>query len=265
MSKICPLFSGSEGNSIYVGDSGGALLIDAGRSSKQIECALHSNGLNAKNINAIFLTHEHNDHVSGLRVFAKKYKIKVYGSYGTVEELKKKKILDDQIEYKTLSSHITDLDNFSIRSFDISHDCAQGYGYTIKFKRSGLKVSVCSDLGFVSELVIKSISGSDVVFLESNHDVKMLQNGTYPYFLKKRILSDKGHISNLDCSYVLPKLVYKNTTRFVLCHLSSENNTPKLAYDAAIDSLSKHGMKEGNHFEIFIAPKFNNGELNIFL
>ncbi|MDR1241107.1 MAG: MBL fold metallo-hydrolase [Oscillospiraceae bacterium] len=264
MATICPLFSGSSGNSIYIGDGQDAMLIDAGRSAKQIEAILNGNNLNPQKINSILVTHEHRDHVSGLRVFAKKYSASIYGSNGTISALIDKKIIEKNMNcYKICEK--TELRGSYIETFETSHDCIQSYGYVIKLKSNGLKIAVCTDLGFVSESVLESISGSDVVFIESNHDTDMLWNGSYPYVLKQRIFSDKGHLSNDSCAEILPKLVKKGAVKIILCHLSSENNTPKAAYFSAITNLKINNLEHRKDFKLYVAPKENLEKFKIIM
>lgn len=257
---ICPLFSGSEGNCTYIEDNGFSFLVDAGRSTKQIESLLMKNHLNNK-INFILVTHEHSDHTSALQVFCKRYKSKVYGSKGTIEALYQKGILVPTLNYEIIDLDGIDNDKVKIIPFDIPHDCAQGFGYSIFLKNSKIRIAICSDIGHISENIIKSILGADIVFIESNHDLDMLKNGPYPYVLKRRILSENGHLSNLECSNLIPKLVESGTSKIVLCHLSSNNNTPEIAYKCAISSLEKY--KDYKNIEIHIAPKFNDNILKI--
>ncbi len=260
MCKVCPLFSGSEGNSTYVKVKNISFLIDAGRSCKQIENSVIKNGFNPNDIKFIFVTHEHSDHVKGLRVFAKKFGIKIYASKGTISELENKNILGKEIEYEIIEKSGTNIDNISVIPFETSHDCSQGYGYTFFINEKKLKISFCSDLGMVSNEVLNSILGSNLIFMESNHDIEMLKNGPYPWYLKKRILSDTGHLSNNACSEVLNKLILSGTKKFVLCHLSSTNNTPEVAYNSAFKVLENTGIKD---FELYVAPKENIGKINI--
>lgn len=262
MVKICPLFSGSEGNSTYIQDDDLYFLVDAGRSAKQIESTIMKNNLKT-NIDFILITHEHSDHTSGLRVFAKKFGVKIYASKGTLESLKEKQFLDNKSECETIDLKGIENDKIRISPFEISHDCSEGYGYSIFLKRSKIKISICSDLGYISQDVLNMISGSDVVFIESNHDIEMLKNGPYPQVLKNRIMSKKGHLSNSSCSEVLPKLVESGTSKLVLCHLSSTNNTPEVAYNCALSSLKNYGFEQGKNFDLYISPKKNMEKFNI--
>ena len=259
---ICPLFSGSEGNCTYIEDNGFSFLIDAGRSAKQIESLLMKNNLK-NNINFILLTHEHSDHTSALNVFCRRYKSKVYGSRGTIECLKKKGVLTPEIEYETIDLNGIKNNKVEISPFNIPHDCSEGFGYSIFLKSSKIRVAICSDVGYISENIVKSISGSNIVFIESNHDVDMLKKGPYPYVLKQRIMSKNGHLSNAECADIIPKLVEQGTSKFILCHLSSNNNTPEIAYKSVISSLKKYNFKENKMPEIYIAPKVNDNMIKI--
>ena len=145
-----------------------------------------------------------------------------------------------------------------IRPFHTSHDSAESVGYRISLP-NGRVVVIATDLGFVSEEVRSALAGCDVAVMESNHDVGMLQSGGYPYYLKRRILSPQGHLSNSACAQELPDLVRQGTTRILLAHLSRENNIPQLAYQTALCSLLEQGMKAGEDFLLQVSPVENSG------
>ena len=262
MSIICPLFSGSKGNSIFVGTKKEGILVDAGRSCKQIERALFENEIDINAIKAIFLTHEHSDQVSGVRVFASKYNLKVFASKGTMEAIEQKGLFNGKFPCDILNDAGTDVSGMFINFFKTPHDSADSVGYIIKTS-DGKKAVIATDIGFVSDTVKNAIIGADAVVIESNHNVKMLENGPYPYYLKRRILSDKGHLSNECCAEVLPYFIENGSTKFILAHLSQENNTPDLAFETAICSLKSHNMKENVDFKMFVAPAENLGALTI--
>lgn len=264
MIKLCPLFSGSSGNSVYVGVTETmGILVDAGRTAKQLDNLLFRNGINVNNIKVILVTHEHSDHVSALKVFAKKHGIKIYASEGTISALKSKGIITKDHQFEVLSSlSEKNLEFASIRSFNTSHDCSQSMGYVIS-DCYGDSIAVCTDLGYVSDDVRSALAGCRSVLIESNHDVMMLQNGPYPYYLKRRILSDKGHLSNDACSEFLPYLVNKGAKNIILSHLSEHNNLPDLARKTAIFGLEENSMRENVDFRLFVAPKLNEQNLNI--
>lgn len=258
MMKLCPLCSGSSGNSVYVGVSEGfGLLVDVGVTTKKIELLLNENNIDVCNIKAILITHEHVDHVAGLRVFAKKYGIKIYASEGTISSLCEKGILTDEHEFEVLTSEEKNIGFVGIRPFSTSHDCSQGTGYVISGD-AGESVAVCTDLGYISDDVRSALKGCKSVVIESNHDVMMLQNGPYPYYLKRRILSNLGHLSNDSCAEFLPYLINSGTKNIVLSHLSEKNNIPELARQTALYSFEKHTMKENVDFNLFVSPKVNH-------
>lgn len=261
--RLCPLCSGSSGNSTYVGASDKCgVLVDIGKSTKQIEILLKKNNIDINNIKSIFITHEHVDHISGIKVFTKKYGTKIYGSEGTINALKLKGILTESVDYEIIYDREIDLGFISVKPFYTSHDCSQGTGYVL-MAPNGKKTAVCTDLGYISSKVKQSVLGCDSILIESNHDVKMLQNGPYPYHLKRRILSEIGHLSNDTCSEFLPELVEHGARDIIISHLSEKNNIPELAYQTAICNFEKHSMKEKTDFKLFVAPKLNDGKVNV--
>lgn len=261
--RLCPLCSGSNGNSTYVGVSDACgVLVDLGKSTKQIEILLKKNNIDINNIKSIFITHEHVDHISGIKVFTKKYGTKIYGSEGTINALKSKGIITENVNYEIIYDREIDLGFLSVKPFYTSHDCSQSMGYVLTAP-NGKKTAVCTDLGYISSKVRQSVLGCNSILIESNHDVKMLQNGPYPYYLKRRILSELGHLSNDACSEFLPELVERGARDIIISHLSEKNNIPELAYQTAICNFEKHSMKEKTDFKLFVAPKLNDGKVNV--
>lgn len=256
MSRLCPLFSGSNGNSMCITSGGNSILVDVGKSTKQMEIALRNNNIDIDSIKAIFITHEHSDHVQGLKVFIKRYGIKVYASSGTIQALKGKEILSEFSQYSSISEDGITISEMQVKPFRTSHDCAEGFGYIIQ-TQDQRKVAIATDLGFVNKTTRDLISTCDVVVLESNHDIRMLQNGSYPYYLKRRILSDLGHLSNEACANELPHLIKNGVSRLVLAHLSCENNVPELAYETAVSKLSACGFVKGQDYDLLVAPVEN--------
>lgn len=262
MSKIVPLFSGSSGNSYYVSNSGKGILIDAGRSAKQLTKALEDNNIDIKSIEAIFVTHEHTDHVKGLRVFANKHAIPVFVSEGTLEACIAGGYIDGKTRCCVIQSGGVDLSTMHVDRFPISHDCAEGIGFRVDM--GGKSYALATDLGYISDEVENALLGCDAVTIESNHDVNMLRMGPYPYVLKRRILSDKGHISNTVCSQLLPKLVRSGTKRFILAHLSRENNMPEIAYRESLNELNANDMELLSDFTLTVAPVETDGSAVVF-
>lgn len=252
MAKFCPLFSSSGGNSIYIGGGENSILIDAGMSAKQTETALNNIGVDPDSISDIFITHEHNDHIKGIKVFTKKHKVKLHMTAGTYEALIKTDTLDNATDCNIISSDGAEVGCMLVKSFATSHDASESCGYTVELA-NGRKMSVATDLGIMTDTVFGAIKGSDLVLLESNHDVNMLECGGYPYILKRRILGAKGHLSNDVCAETLVKLLESGTTRFFLGHLSRDNNIPQLAYQTSVSALSLAGAKEGEDYYIRVA------------
>ncbi len=264
MARFCPLFSGSSGNSYYIGSASSGVLIDAGRTAKQLTNMLDLCGIDIDAIKAIFVTHEHSDHVQGLRVLASRHHIQVYSSTGTIGALGKMGCLNDKFQSDVIDGNGVECAGMYIKPFHTSHDSAESIGYHVQ-TQDGRSAAVSTDLGYMSDEVRSALAGTDLVVLESNHDIGMLNNGPYPYPLKKRILSDTGHLSNLACADELCSLANKGTSRFVLAHLSSENNTPELAYQTALCALTLAGLKPGIDFELNVAPRENTaGKITIF-
>ncbi|MBR2454658.1 MAG: MBL fold metallo-hydrolase [Clostridia bacterium] len=252
MAKFCPLFSSSSGNSIYIGGGENSILIDIGVSAKQTEQALFNIGVDADSIRDIFITHEHSDHIKGIKVFTKKHKARLHMTAGTYEALVKTDALDNAEECSIITSDGVDVGCMLVRPFATSHDASESCGYTIELA-NGRKMSVATDLGVMTDTVLENLKGSDLVMLESNHDVNMLQCGGYPYILKRRILGVKGHLSNDACAETLVKLIESGTTRFFLGHLSRENNIPQLAYQTSVSALTMAGATEGEDYYIRVA------------
>ena len=258
MSRICPLFSGSSGNSTYIGTQNGGILIDAGASMKGISEAIALAGGEVGEILAVAVTHEHIDHIKGLKTLLNKTNAKLIASADTLETL----TVMDKIPAKTdvicLDKDYADICGIGIKRFSTSHDCKGSSGYVLSLP-DGKKVSVCTDLGIVTDEVRNAINGSDLVLLESNHDVAMLKRGPYPPDLKVRILSEKGHISNNACASELPFLLQNGTKRFILGHLSQHNNTPMLAKSCAEASLMDLSAINGKDYILTVAKPSGNG------
>lgn len=262
LAKLVPLFSGSKGNSYYIGSSGQGVLIDAGRSCKQIENAMKANDLDIKSVGAIFITHEHTDHCKALRVLASRYKIKVFASLGTLKALEYADMLDSRFPVEVISKEAV-VGDMLITRVNTSHDAAESCGFSIVCA-DGRKATVATDTGCMNDDIRRQICSSNIAVIESNHDVNMLKNGYYPYMLKRRILSDIGHLSNDCCANELADFVKNGCNRFVLGHLSEENNTPEVALQTSLCTLSQAGMKQNSDFEICVAPPETNGKRLIF-
>ncbi len=258
MSRICPLFSGSTGNSTYIGTKNGGILIDAGASMRALCSALERAGGSYEEIFAIAVTHEHIDHIKGLRPFLNKSNAKLIASKETLETLIKQDKVPEKTEVIEIDNEGLEINGIKITRFATSHDCLGSSGYSL-FLPDGKKVGVCTDLGVVTDEVRKAITGSDTLLIESNHDIEMLKKGPYPPSLKMRILSEKGHISNVACAAELKGLLKSGTTRFILGHLSQNNNTPLIAKTQAEASLIDMGAENGRDYLLSVAKPQENG------
>lgn len=262
MAKIVPLFSSSKGNSYYIQGNDSAILIDAGRNLKQVELALSANNLSMRDVRAIFITHEHTDHISALKVMLKRYDIPLYASRGTLDYLTRCDKVPATARLNVIEN-IVETDSFRVQRVATSHDAAEPCGYCITTP-DGRRLSIVTDTGFLTEDARGAISRSHLAVVESNHDVDMLREGEYPYILKKRILSDNGHLSNAACAEAMPDFVSAGLTRIILGHLSEENNTPHLALNETIDSLNRAGMVLGADYTLDVAPVVTNGKSVMF-
>lgn len=263
LARFSTLYSSSKGNCVFVGGSGGSILIDAGVSAKKIEYALTEIGEQAENVKAIFVTHEHSDHIGGLRAFAGRYGIRVFTSGGTLDALDKGGHLNGKFEAHPIDKGGVEAAGMQIIPFHTCHDCNEGVGYVIHTP-DGRKIAVATDLGHYSSEIKNAISGCDLVMIESNYDKKMLMNGPYPYSIKCRIASDEGHLSNDECALATSELINSGTTRFVLGHISADNNLPELAYKASLGALCGAGGKLGCDFTLEVAPRLSPMKKLIF-
>ena len=252
MAKFCPLFSGSGGNCTYIGNGPDGILIDLGISARKTKEALYNIGVDDESIKAVFITHEHSDHVSGFKVFSKNHKIKYYMTQGTYDGMTAKGFMNDSADCVILGEDPVEIGDMQIGRFATSHDTLEPCGFTVNIA-GGRKMSVVTDLGIVTDEVMNAVKGSDLILLESNHDINMLRCGTYPYQLQRRILGHKGHLSNDSCAETAKALVESGTTRLVLGHLSRENNLPELAYRTTVSALTEAGMEEGSDYLIRVA------------
>ncbi len=249
MARFCPLFSGSSGNCLYVGTSTAGILIDAGVSARRIEQALTARDIDLKTIRAIFVTHEHSDHIAGLRVLQKHLHVPIYASGGTCEGIEAATAYDS--DYMAINDTV-ELDGFSVTPFKTSHDSRESNGFRVNL-RDGRSVGIATDLGMMTATVREQLRGCDLIHIESNHDIRMLENGPYPYVLKRRILSTTGHLSNEACAAELPEFIQKGTTRVFLGHLSRENNLPTLAEATAETTLQTCKMTRNVDYILQVA------------
>ena len=262
MAKVVPLFSGSKGNSYFIGSSGEGVLIDAGRSCRQLEEVLDYNGIKPSSIGAVFVTHEHIDHCSGLRVFAKKHGLKIFASEGTLLAMEEKGFVEPANKCAVIEDEIA-VGNMLITRCDTPHDARESCCFQVT-AADGRRAVIATDMGVMTDGVRELIRGSDFAVIESNHDVNMLKNGFYPPQVKKRILSDIGHLSNDACSAELADFIRCGAFRLMLGHLSEQNNRPDLAVNTSLQKLKSVGMKENLDFTLSSVPPVSDGKAVTF-
>lgn len=260
--RIISLFSGSKGNCTFLRIGNTRLLIDAGMSCRAIERALCSVGESLSDINAIFITHEHSDHTKALPVLLKKHPVPVHLTQETAKELCRCGFPTDcfavhppcfevRVAADAASPAVT------VRSFPIPHDsrCCVGYRFTAEGEGYLHIAAIATDMGCVTEDIRSALCGAEAVILESNHDENMLMMGPYPYELKRRILSDHGHLSNACAADFLCELTGTGTKHLLLAHLSPENNTPELAYLTAQAALRRRGLSQDEDYTLAVARR----------
>lgn len=263
MSRFCPLFSSSAGNCIYIGGADGAVLVDAGVSARQITMALARLDIPLETIRGILVTHEHSDHISGLRVFASRNHLPVYASAGTLDALARNGCADGRFETYAAGAQAFTIAGMEVQPFHTLHDCKESLGYVLTLP-DGRRAGIATDLGKVTDAVLEALTGCDLVLLESNHDYTMLRDGPYPLHLKQRILSQYGHLSNEACASTAAMLLQSGTTRFFLGHLSQENNTPAAAHAQTSQAFAALGAHAGSDYVLEVAPRCDAQTIMLF-
>lgn len=230
--RLCSIASGSSGNCIYAGTDTTHILVDVGISGKRTEAGLNTLGLSCRDIDGIFITHEHIDHISGLGVLARKYGIPIYATKGTIEGIQRTKSvgnIDKELFQIINADEKLMVKDMTLNPMHISHDAAEPVAYRIGYGKK--RVAIITDLGTYNDYTVECLRGMDALLLEANHDVNMLQVGPYPYYLKQRILGNRGHLSNELSGRLLSELLHDKMQAVILGHLSMENNLPELAYE----------------------------------
>ncbi|MBH5319365.1 MBL fold metallo-hydrolase [Paenibacillus sp. GSMTC-2017] len=239
--RFTVLASGSTGNATIVQGSEKTVLVDAGLSMKKLDELMRERGISGHDLDALFVTHEHSDHIKGLGAFARKYELPIYANeatWGAMERHVGTIAPEKQVIMET--GEQLSFGPMYVQSYPISHDAAEPVGYC--FEEQGEKLSLATDLGYVSEKVKRQIIDSDVLVLESNHDTEMLRMGRYPWNIKRRILSDVGHLSNVAAGEALIELMTDRTKRVYLAHLSLDHNQMDLAMLTVNSILENHGI-----------------------
>ena len=249
--QVCALASGSSGNAIYIGSSSQEVLIDVGLSGKELKRRLKKIDRRVEDIDALFLTHEHSDHIKGAGVVARECQIPIYASQGTWVEAKEKLGKLNPEQKKIISTKELTVGNLGIKPFSIPHDACEPVGYSVVCE--GVEVAIATDMGEIDSGVKNKITDSDLVVLESNHDLEMLKIGPYPWSVKKRIMSSEGHLSNDEAADLAVELGQKGVRRILLAHLSQDNNIPELAFLTIKNMLVEAGLEVGKDVQLDFA------------
>ncbi len=249
--QVVMLASGSKGNAALVSTDSQRFLIDVGVSCRELVRRMREAGTSPEELDGVFLTHEHVDHVKGLAVFAKKYRAPLYASEGTWQALFAR-YPDLARENCRLTGESMLSGDVRVDSFAIPHDAAEPQGYSFTWRGAGSKCTYVTDAGHITSAVREAACGSDVLILEANHDVEMLKNGRYPYDLKRRILGMRGHLSNVTAAQLLLHLP-RLPQHVILAHLSEENNRPQLALDTVREALE--AAKRLSETQMFVAAQ----------
>lgn len=247
--RVSVLSSGSKGNTTYIESKNAKILIDVGNTAKYIKEKLEDIGVEPEELDAVLITHTHIDHIKGLKVFEKKYNIPVYLTdimLKSLDFIDKYVLLDDEFDIKDIH----------INSIKTSHDAPDSRGYVLSSENKS--VVYITDTGYINKKYFDILKNRNLYIMESNHDVEMLNNGNYPFSLRQRILSDKGHLSNYDSAKYLCSFIGDNTKYVLLAHLSEDNNTEELAYETLISRLNKNNIHINN---IIIAKQNKETEL----
>lgn len=237
--KLMSIASGSSGNCIFVGSEKASVLVDVGISRKRIVDGLHTIDFDLKNIDGILITHEHIDHVKALGVISRSCQIPIYATEDTICEMKQMSSLGelDTSLFVPIEPEIPFMiGDIEINAHSIWHDAADPVCYSLH--NNNKKISIATDMGDYDDYIVNSLKDSDILLLEANHDIRMLQVGPYPYYLKQRILGSRGHLSNEACGRLLMDILNDHMKAVFLGHLSKENNYPELAYETVKSELT---------------------------
>lgn len=255
--KFCSITSGSSGNCIYIGTPKVNILVDAGISGTKVQAGLEKIGVNPASLHGILITHEHIDHIKGVGILSRRFDLPLLATAKTWEAMEAMgKVLGKIAPHnKVVIEKDKDfiLKDLVIHPYPIPHDAADPVGYT--FVHSNKKISIATDLGHVNDQIKDNIRESNLILLESNHDIDMLINGSYPYYLKRRILSNFGHLCNEAAGKILAEVFHDKLEAVILGHLSKENNYPQLALNSVKKQLLSAGIEQDGRFELTVAKR----------
>ncbi len=260
MIRFQSIVSGSSGNCTLICSNKTKILIDCGISGKKITAYLNDMGINPCEIDRILVTHEHIDHTNGVGILSRKFNIPIVASEGTWEGMEIGKIPDEnRIVFD--KSQPLEIGDIKITPFDIPHDAMQPTGYVMESENK--RFAVATDIGHITDSVVRNLVGCDAILLESNYDDHMLQTGPYPMHLKRRIAGAKGHLANKDAGTLATYLAKNGTKQIMLGHLSNENNSPEIAFSEVARELEFVGLQLGKDIMLSVAPRYDVSE-NIF-
>lgn len=255
--RLCSIASGSSGNCIYVGSDNTHLLVDTGISKKRIDAGLHTLGVKGEELSGILITHEHSDHIQGLGVFSRKYGIPIYATKGTIQGIQNYSSLGKMPEgllHPVAVDEKFTLGDVDVLPFAISHDANEPSGYRIE--KDDKSVAVATDLGVYTDYTVEHLQNLDAILLEANHDIHMLEVGPYPYYLKKRVAGNRGHLSNELSGRLLCDILHDNLQCVMLGHLSKENNYAELAYETVkLEVTMSSSPYKGSDIPIQVAKR----------
>jgi len=254
---LCSIASGSTGNCIYIGSERAGILVDAGISGKKVEDGLRTMDRSGKDLKGLLITHEHSDHIKGVGVLARKHHLPIYATPGTIRAVKEAPgigAIDEELFHEIHADESFQIEDLTILPFRISHDAAEPVAYRVSHDKQN--VAVCTDLGFYDAYIVDHLKGLDAVLLESNHDINMLQVGSYPYYLKQRILGRRGHLSNENAGRLLSEILHDNLKTIMLGHLSKENNYEALAFETVCAEITMgENPYKASDFPIMVAKR----------
>jgi len=250
--EVRTLASGSSGNCLLVSGGKGHVLVDCGISCRRVSAALAQWGLSPADLSGVLVTHEHTDHVSGLTTLTKRYALPVYTSPGTAWRLSGRVVAEELLRPIAPGGDL-EVGPFGVETFRTSHDAAEPMGFALTCH--GRRAAVVTDLGYVSPTVLHAVLGADLVVCEANHDVEWLKTGPYPYYLKTRILGDRGHLSNEAGGDLARQCVEAGARTVILAHLSTENNTPQRARTAVETVFREAGIDPERDVKLAVAPR----------
>ena len=261
--RFASIASGSSGNCIYIGTDHTHILVDAGISSRRIEQGLSELGVKPSELSGILITHEHSDHVGGLGVFSRRNEVPIYTTketFGQILRLKNLGQIPEDLYREVIPDEEFTIGDMRISPFSIDHDAANPCAYRVDTERAS--AAVVTDLGNYSQYTVSHLLGLDAVLLEANHDVHMLEAGPYPYYLKRRIMGNKGHLSNDSAGRLLGDILHDGFKKALLGHLSRENNYAELAYETVrLEVTMGENAYQGADFDIAVADRDKMSEV----